>query len=59
MSDDSDNLDITGWFDEVGAGDVPAPGGSWRDDLDCSFYVAMYLRAAEFSIKRSCPMYYI
>ncbi len=55
----SDDLDITIWFDEVQSGGVAAPSGAWRDDLDTAFYVALFLRAAEFSIRRSCPMRYI
>jgi hypothetical protein len=55
----SDNLDITDWFDEVEAGTVDVPSGRWLDDLDTAFYIAMFLRAAEFSIHRSCPMRYV
>jgi hypothetical protein len=55
----SDNLDITDWFDDVEAGSVTAPSGAWRQDMDTAFYVALFLRAAEFSIRRSCPMRYI
>jgi hypothetical protein len=55
----SDSLDITAWFDEVEAGTVGVPSGPWLRDLDTAFYVAMFLRAAEFSIQRSCPMRYV
>ena len=55
----SDNLNITDWFDEIEAGTVDVPAGPWRDDLDTAFYIAMFLRAAEFSIHRSCPMRYV
>jgi hypothetical protein len=55
----SDNLDITDWFDEVETGNVATSGGLWRDDLDAAFHVALYLRGAQFSIQRSCPMRYV
>jgi hypothetical protein len=55
----SDNLDITEWFDEVEAGTVDVPAGRWCEDLNTAFYIAMFLRAAEFSIRRSCPMRYV
>lgn len=55
----SENLDVTDWFDEVEAGTVNAPAGPWRDDLDTAFYIAMFLRAAEFSIHRSCAMRHV
>jgi hypothetical protein len=53
------DLDITTWFVEVEAGDRTAPAGRWRRDLDESFYVALFLRGAEFSVRHSCPMRFI
>ncbi|WP_405655119.1 hypothetical protein [Streptomyces sp. NBC_00019] len=29
-----------------------------REDLDASFYVALYLRAAQHSLRRGCPIVY-
>lgn len=55
----SDNLDITDWFDEVEAGSVSVPGGRWREDLDAAFHVAVYLRGAEFSVRRLAPLRYV
>jgi len=55
----SDNLDIGTWFDDVETGDAQAPQGLWRDDPDAAYYVAVYLRAAQFSLRRSCPMRYV
>lgn len=55
----SDNLDITDWFDEIEAGNVSTSDGPWRHSPDAAFYTAMYLRGAQFSIQRSCPMRYI
>ncbi|HZM75543.1 MAG TPA: hypothetical protein VFC19_07435 [Candidatus Limnocylindrales bacterium] len=33
--------------------------GAWRDDPDAAYYVAIYLRAAQFSLRRGCPMRYV
>ncbi|MFF4112805.1 hypothetical protein [Streptomyces sp. NPDC001714] len=54
-----DNLDLTMWFLEgpakETAGSRPGP---WGEDLDAAFYVALYLRAAQHSLRRGCPMTY-
>ncbi|MEU6348500.1 hypothetical protein ABZ896_04150 [Streptomyces sp. NPDC047072] len=54
-----DNLDLTMWFLDGPAKDTAAARpGPWGDDLDAAFYVAMYLRAAQHSIRRNCPLVY-
>lgn len=54
-----DNLDLTMWFLE-GEAEVAATTrpGPWAEDLDAAFYVALYLRAAQHSLRRGCPMTY-
>ncbi|WP_037625217.1 hypothetical protein [Streptomyces aureus] len=54
-----DNLDLTTWFRDGAAKELAtARPGPWSDDLDTAFYVALFLRAAEHSIRRGCPMAY-
>ncbi|WP_030322936.1 hypothetical protein [Streptomyces sp. NRRL B-3229] len=54
-----DNLDLTYWFLEGDAERVAAARpGPWAEDLDASFYVALYLRAAEHSLRQGCPIVY-
>ncbi|MCX4885706.1 MULTISPECIES: hypothetical protein [unclassified Streptomyces] len=54
-----DNLDLTMWFLEGPAKEVAAARpGPWSEDLDAAFYVALYLRAAQHSLRRGCPMVY-
>ncbi|MER7841390.1 hypothetical protein ABTY98_37295 [Streptomyces sp. NPDC096040] len=54
-----DNLDLTMWFLEGQAeGAAAARPGPWGEDLDAAFYVALYLRAAQHSLRRGCPMTY-
>ncbi|MCT4357505.1 hypothetical protein M5362_30840 [Streptomyces sp. Je 1-79] len=54
-----DNLDLTMWFMDGSAKDLAAVRpGPWSDDLDTAFYVALYLRAAQHSIRRGCPIVY-
>jgi hypothetical protein len=54
-----DNLDLTSWFLDGAAEKVSdAAPGPWSEDLDASFYVALYLRAAQHSLRRGCPMVY-
>ncbi|HZU56802.1 MAG TPA: hypothetical protein VFA06_13100 [Actinocrinis sp.] len=55
-----DNLQLTTYFMDR---EEPEPGNlnraaRWRDDLGTAFYVAMYLRAAENSMRLDCPMFY-
>jgi hypothetical protein len=55
-----DNLQLTSFF-----GDLKERGheagvtttGPWREDLDTAFHVALFLRAAEHSIRLRCPMF--
>lgn len=54
-----DNLDLTMWFLDGAAEKLAATRpGPWADDLDTAFYVALYLRAAQHSIRRGCPIVY-
>ncbi|MEU0031565.1 hypothetical protein [Streptomyces sp. NPDC006335] len=54
-----DNLDLTMWFLDGPVKDVAAARpGPWADDLDAAFYVALYLRAAQHSLRRGCPIVY-
>ncbi|MFI7367702.1 hypothetical protein ACIBO4_36745 [Streptomyces sp. NPDC050149] len=54
-----DNLDLTMWFREGAAKELAAARpGPWADDLDAAFYVALFLRAAEHSVRRGCPIVY-
>ncbi|MFI8104077.1 hypothetical protein [Streptomyces sp. NPDC086023] len=56
---DGGNLALTNWFDseEAAAAAVSHPG-PWAEDLDTAFYAAVHLRAAEHSVRWSCPMTY-
>ncbi|NEA61098.1 hypothetical protein [Streptomyces sp. SID12488] len=54
-----DNLDLTSWFLDGEARELSeARPGPWGEDLDAAFYVALYLRAAQHSLRRGCPMVY-
>lgn len=54
-----DNLDLTMWFLEGEAEKTAAARpGPWAEDLDTAFYVALYLRAAQHSLRRGCPVTY-
>jgi hypothetical protein len=54
-----DNLDLTTWFLDGAAKKLAAARpGPWGKDLDASFYVALYLRAAQHSLRRGCPITY-
>jgi len=55
-----DNLQLTsffGDFEERGYAASVNLAGPWRDDLDMAFHVALFLRAAEHSIRLRCPMF--
>ncbi|MEU5891134.1 hypothetical protein ABZ835_30440 [Streptomyces sp. NPDC047461] len=55
----SGNLGLTAWFLDGSAKEtVAARPGPWGQDLDASFYVALYLRAAQHSLRRGCPIVY-
>ncbi|GHD88210.1 hypothetical protein [Streptomyces naganishii] len=52
-----DNLDLTNWFLDGDATKLAAVRpGPWSEDLDASFYVALYLRAAQHSVRRGAPI---
>ncbi|WP_055527841.1 hypothetical protein [Streptomyces graminilatus] len=54
-----DNLDVTSWFlDGTAERLAAARSGPWGEDLDAAFYVAVYLRAAQHSLRRGCPVVY-
>ncbi|MGW2201623.1 hypothetical protein [Streptomyces sp. NPDC001774] len=54
-----DNLDLTTWFMDGAAKELASTRpGPWGEDLDTAFYVALYLRAAQHSIRRGCPVVY-
>ncbi|MFC0629133.1 hypothetical protein [Kribbella deserti] len=52
-----DNLDLTMWFLDGAAKELAAGrSGLWTTDLDTAFYVAVYLRAAQHSLRRGVPI---
>lgn len=54
-----DNLQLTGYFMDLEEGQHPTkPAGRWLEDQATAFYTALYLRAAEHSLKLNCPMFY-
>jgi hypothetical protein len=54
-----DNLDLTMWFLDGPAEEVAASRSEpWSKDLYTAFYVALYLRAAQHSRRRGCPIVY-
>jgi len=53
------NLALTFWFLEGEAEELAASRpGSWSEDLDTAFYVALYLRAAQHALRQGCPLTY-
>ncbi|MGX9888028.1 hypothetical protein [Streptomyces sp. NPDC002276] len=53
----TENLALTFWFLEGEAEEFAAARpGRWAEDLDTAFYVALYLRAAQHSLRRGCPL---
>jgi hypothetical protein len=55
----TENLGLTFWFLEGAAKELAATrAGPWSEDLHAAFYVALYLRAAQTSLRRGCPMTY-
>ncbi|MFJ8106079.1 hypothetical protein [Streptomyces sp. NPDC096132] len=52
-------LELTAWFLD-GAADKAATTrpGPWADDLSSAFYTAVYLRAAQYSLRHGCAMTY-
>ncbi|MEV1064679.1 hypothetical protein [Streptomyces sp. NPDC050263] len=53
------NLELTLWFLE-GEGEKAAAArpGPWTEDLATAFYTAVYLRAAQYSLRHGCAMTY-
>ncbi|MFF8190936.1 hypothetical protein ACF05L_08625 [Streptomyces bobili] len=53
------NLELSLWFmeDQV-ARTAAARPGAWAEDLDTAFYVAVYLRAAQYALRYGCPVTY-
>ncbi|MEU3510495.1 hypothetical protein ABZ733_21855 [Streptomyces longwoodensis] len=54
-----ENLALSLWFLE-GEAERAAQvwPGPWAEDLDAAFYVAFYLRAAQYCLRYGCPMTY-
>ncbi|MEU4272272.1 hypothetical protein [Streptomyces sp. NPDC026092] len=53
-----DNLGLSTWFGHQAKELATTRPGPWSEDLDAAFYVALFLRAAQHSIRRGCPMVY-
>ncbi|MFI8215793.1 hypothetical protein [Streptomyces sp. NPDC085932] len=54
-----ENLALSLWFSEGGAERTArVRPGPWAEDRDAAFYVALYLRAAQYSQRYGCPMTY-
>lgn len=54
-----ENLALSLWFLEGGVERTArARPGPWAEDRDAAFYVALYLRAAQYSMRYGCPMTY-
>lgn len=53
-----DNLDLSMWFRHQAKELAATRTGPWSKDLDTAFYVALFLRAAQHSIRRNCPIVY-
>ncbi|WP_435972215.1 hypothetical protein [Streptomyces sp. Qhu_M48] len=54
-----ENLTLSMWFLEGGVERTArARPGPWAEDRDAAFYVALYLRAAQYSMRYGCPMTY-
>ncbi|MFE7268605.1 hypothetical protein ACFU9B_42680 [Streptomyces sp. NPDC057592] len=51
-----DNLDLSTWFRNQAKELATTRTGLWSKDLDTAFYVALFLRAAQHSIRRHCPI---
>lgn len=56
VPDKCDNLDLTTWFSDEAARLASIRPGRWGEDLDAAFYVALFLRAAQHSLRRNCPI---
>ncbi|MFI0967477.1 hypothetical protein ACH4S8_39720, partial [Streptomyces sp. NPDC021080] len=53
-----DNLDLSMWFRHQAKELAATRTGPWTKDLNTAFYVALFLRAAQHSIRRGCPIVY-
>ncbi|MER7708800.1 hypothetical protein ABTX81_38730 [Kitasatospora sp. NPDC097605] len=51
-----DNLEIGLWFDRHASAAAVSSPGPWSEDLDVAFYSALFLRAAEYSLRRGRPL---
>ncbi|MFE8937958.1 hypothetical protein ACFYNX_10740 [Streptomyces sp. NPDC007872] len=52
-------LALSRWFMDGGAERTArTQPGPWAEDRDAAFYVALYLRAAQHSVRHGCPMTY-
>ncbi|WP_240653807.1 hypothetical protein [Streptomyces sp. AcE210] len=51
-----DNLDLSTWFRHQAEEPTTTRPGPWSKDLDTAFYVALFLRADQHSIRRGCPI---
>ncbi|MFE7573388.1 MULTISPECIES: hypothetical protein [unclassified Streptomyces] len=51
-----DNLDLSTWFRHQATELATTRTGPWTKDLDTAFYVALFLRATQHSIRRGCPI---
>ncbi|MFF7450109.1 MULTISPECIES: hypothetical protein [unclassified Streptomyces] len=56
---ESPHLGLTRWLLDGSARETAAARpGPWADDLDAAFYVGLYLRAAQYSLRHGCPIVY-
>ncbi|MEU9699451.1 hypothetical protein [Streptomyces sp. NPDC047981] len=53
-----DNLDLSMWFRHQAKELAATRTAPWSKDLDATFYVALFLRAAQHAIRRGCPLVY-
>jgi hypothetical protein len=51
-----DNLDLSMWFRHQAKELATTRTGLWTKDLDTTFYVSLFLRAAQHSVRRGCPI---
>ncbi|MFJ8436321.1 hypothetical protein ACIQ9P_33975 [Kitasatospora sp. NPDC094019] len=53
-----DNLEIGRWFDTRAAAVAAVSPGPWTADLDTAFHAAVFLRAAEYTLRSGRPLAY-
>ncbi|MFE2105566.1 hypothetical protein ACFXAF_06785 [Kitasatospora sp. NPDC059463] len=53
-----DDLAISTWFEEHAAAAAAVSPGRWTQDLDVAFYAAVFLRGAEYVLRRGRPLTY-